>query len=321
MTSGSSVRASVRGDRVRAGGARGGSGPARGETLRRPRKVRKDGARRPLADGISWEADADPSPPRRVRAPRSPGAGVVLAPVLAWGDAAAPAKGGKARTASSERASAAYTSTCSQGNAKYAARDFDGAIDLYRKAIELSPHQGLAHYLLGEAQLAAGNLTEAEASWARASLEAGEKDPALQAPRPLRHRRPQGAPEEVGRGEGRLADVPRLGQPLPRGGRLPRDRACRASRCIDSMIKQDKAVRGRTPAHRRRAGRRRLQRSVEVTAAEVAAAHSAAYRSSAGPTSAPSQTIACKRREERQARDAVLARRTARRSRSPGSPR
>jgi tetratricopeptide (TPR) repeat protein len=100
-----------------------------------------------------------------------------IPPVLAWGDA--PDQPAKPKAGAS--ASAGYANLCSQGNAKYASRDFPGAIEVYRKAIELSPHQGLGHYLLGEAQLAAGNLPEAEASWTRASLEAGEKDPALQA--------------------------------------------------------------------------------------------------------------------------------------------
>jgi tetratricopeptide (TPR) repeat protein len=97
---------------------------------------------------------------------------LALAPVLAWGgkkkgDAAAP--------------SPDYSALCAQGNAKYASRDWDGAVETYRKAIERSPHQGLGYYLLGEAQLAANNLADADVSWARAALEVGEKDPALRA--------------------------------------------------------------------------------------------------------------------------------------------
>jgi tetratricopeptide (TPR) repeat protein len=74
-----------------------------------------------------------------------------------------------------------YLKICEGGNAKYAGRDFAGAIDEYRKAIELNPKQGLAYYFMGEAQLAAGNLSEADAAWNRASLESGEADPALHA--------------------------------------------------------------------------------------------------------------------------------------------
>jgi len=97
-------------------------------------------------------------------------AALALTPMVAWG-------GGSKKNAPSRE----YSSTCAQGNSKYESHDLDGAIAAYRKAIELSPHQGLAHYLLGEAELATGNLPEAEASWSRAALETGEKDPALQA--------------------------------------------------------------------------------------------------------------------------------------------
>ncbi|MGH7294947.1 MAG: tetratricopeptide repeat protein, partial [Polyangiaceae bacterium] len=53
-------------------------------------------------------------------------------------------------------------------------------IAAYQKAIEIDPNNGLGHYFLGEAQLAAGNMIEAEAAWNRASL-ATNKDPALRA--------------------------------------------------------------------------------------------------------------------------------------------
>ncbi len=74
-----------------------------------------------------------------------------------------------------------YREACSDGNKKYAARDFAGAIADYQKAIEHDPKNPQAFYLLGEAQLAAGNMTEAEAAWNRASLEATDKQPALRA--------------------------------------------------------------------------------------------------------------------------------------------
>jgi tetratricopeptide (TPR) repeat protein len=61
------------------------------------------------------------------------------------------------------------------------ARDFAGAIEAYQAAIQLEPKNPLAFYLLGEAQLAAGSLTEADAAWNRAALESGERDPALRA--------------------------------------------------------------------------------------------------------------------------------------------
>jgi tetratricopeptide (TPR) repeat protein len=74
-----------------------------------------------------------------------------------------------------------YLKLCEAGNAKYAGRDFAGAIDQYRKAIELTPKHALGFYFLGEAQLAAGNLAEADAAWNRATLESSEQDPALRA--------------------------------------------------------------------------------------------------------------------------------------------
>jgi tetratricopeptide (TPR) repeat protein len=107
---------------------------------------------------------------------------LALAPVVASGDAG---KGPKkshddaAESSPKNAPSKEYTAACQQGNAKYASRDFAGAALQFQKAIELSPHQPLGHYLLGEAQVAAGNLTEAEAALNRASLEASERDPAM----------------------------------------------------------------------------------------------------------------------------------------------
>jgi tetratricopeptide (TPR) repeat protein len=99
----------------------------------------------------------------------------LLAPMVARGDG--PKKSGDAAASASNRE---YATDLSQGNAKYVARDFDAAIALYRKAIEVSPNLPSGHYLLGEAQLAAGHLDEAEASWGRA-LGASDKDPSLHA--------------------------------------------------------------------------------------------------------------------------------------------
>jgi tetratricopeptide (TPR) repeat protein len=67
------------------------------------------------------------------------------------------------------------------GSAKYAAGDYPGAVAAFQKAVEAAPKNPLGHYFLGEAQLKAGNLTEAEAAWNRASLAATEKDAALRA--------------------------------------------------------------------------------------------------------------------------------------------
>lgn len=74
-----------------------------------------------------------------------------------------------------------YADACVQGNAKYASHDFAGAITLYRGAIEIDGKNPLAYYLMGEAQLAAGKIVEAEAAWNQASSLASDKDPAVRA--------------------------------------------------------------------------------------------------------------------------------------------
>lgn len=82
-------------------------------------------------------------------------------------------KAGKSATHASK-----FTETVSRGNAKFVSRDFAGAIPIYRDAIQLEPQNPLGHYLLGEAQSALGNLSEAEASWTQAD-NIGDKDPAI----------------------------------------------------------------------------------------------------------------------------------------------
>ncbi|MGD0527689.1 MAG: tetratricopeptide repeat protein [Polyangiaceae bacterium] len=109
----------------------------------------------------------------------------LLLPALALAAAPALAEGGKKKPAAvaddSTGGGAKYREACKDGNTKYAARDFVAAIAAYQKAIEIDPNNALGHYFLGEAQLAAGNLIEAEAAWNRASLAASDKEPALRA--------------------------------------------------------------------------------------------------------------------------------------------
>jgi len=69
-----------------------------------------------------------------------------------------------------------FTDAVMRGNAKFASRDFPGAVSVYREAIQAEPQNPYGHYLLGEAQSALGNLTEAEASWTQAD-NVGDKDP------------------------------------------------------------------------------------------------------------------------------------------------
>jgi tetratricopeptide (TPR) repeat protein len=75
-----------------------------------------------------------------------------------------------------------YMETIAKGMERYAAKDTTGAIDTFKKAIQLAPKQALAHYLLAEAYLQANNLGEAEAAINQA-LEANSdpKNPAMRA--------------------------------------------------------------------------------------------------------------------------------------------
>ena len=60
----------------------------------------------------------------------------------------------------------AYSAKVMKGHAAYVARDFQGAIAAYKDAIKDDANDAFAHYFLGEAQLAAGNIAEADASFA-----------------------------------------------------------------------------------------------------------------------------------------------------------
>jgi tetratricopeptide (TPR) repeat protein len=109
---------------------------------------------------------------------------LVLVPAL--GLLAAPALGDGGKKGDSDASheaggGAKYRDACKDGNTKYAAKDYVAAIAAYQKAIELDPNNALGHYFLGEAQLAAGNMIEAEAAWNRASLAATEKEAPLRA--------------------------------------------------------------------------------------------------------------------------------------------
>jgi tetratricopeptide (TPR) repeat protein len=61
-----------------------------------------------------------------------------------------------------------YMETLVKGNQRADAKDFPGAIDLYKKAAQLKPKDAVAPYLMGEAHLASGNLPEAEAAFKQA---------------------------------------------------------------------------------------------------------------------------------------------------------
>jgi len=179
---------------------------------------------------------------------------LVLEPIAAFADGAKPKKNdddaaaasasagssGKKYDADNRTAISEFMHTCVQGNAKYAARDFPGAIELYRKAIELNPKHPLAQYLIGEAQLASGNMPEAEAAWSRAVLDSSEKEPALKA-------RILFVVADLKERQKKWDDAKTAWQAyldwaskFPKAGAFPESAQSR-QQVIDAMVKQDKA--------------------------------------------------------------------------------
>jgi tetratricopeptide (TPR) repeat protein len=55
-----------------------------------------------------------------------------------------------------------------EGNAKYNEKDFAAALEAYKRATQLAPNDPLGPYLVAEAELAQGNIANAEASLAQA---------------------------------------------------------------------------------------------------------------------------------------------------------
>ena len=55
-----------------------------------------------------------------------------------------------------------FTEALKKGDSALVARDFDGAIAAYREAVAKDPQNALGHYRIGEAQLAKGDLHEAD---------------------------------------------------------------------------------------------------------------------------------------------------------------
>jgi tetratricopeptide (TPR) repeat protein len=100
-----------------------------------------------------------------------PPAGTPAAP-----SAAAPAEG-KAKPDPKARAGTSpYNQTIQKGNVAYTTRDFQGAIGAYREAVQANPKDPMGYYMLGEAQLAAGSVAEADAAWNAGLTNAGDND-------------------------------------------------------------------------------------------------------------------------------------------------
>lgn len=99
----------------------------------------------------------------------------LLVPVIALGDGDKPAKKKLPPAAGDVKydpegivAISEFQENVTKGNERYGQKDYAGATDLYRKAIQLAPKQALGPYLLAEAYLAQGNLNEADAAIASA---------------------------------------------------------------------------------------------------------------------------------------------------------
>jgi tetratricopeptide (TPR) repeat protein len=73
-----------------------------------------------------------------------------------------------------------YFEALKKGDDAYIARDFDAAIAAYREAITKQAQNPLGHLRMGEAQLAKGDVQEAEKSWA-AAMRFAANDPTLKA--------------------------------------------------------------------------------------------------------------------------------------------
>lgn len=100
----------------------------------------------------------------------------LLVPLAAFGDPKPPVKTGDDKyDPDNVTAISQYMETVAKGTERFLAKDPTGAIDTYRKAIQLNPRQPLAHYLLAEAYLTQNNFGEADAAIAQA-LDADPKD-------------------------------------------------------------------------------------------------------------------------------------------------
>jgi tetratricopeptide (TPR) repeat protein len=155
--------------------------------------------------------------------------------LAAGGPTAKPAKG-----KSAQADGAKFADACKQGNDKYEAKDIPAAIELYKKATALQPRNPLGHYLLGEAQLGAGDLVAAEAAWLQAEQVADAGPPGLKAKvlfviADLRERQKKW--DDAKAAWQKYAD---FAAKVPDGGAFP-DSAQSRSQMIDDMLKQDKS--------------------------------------------------------------------------------
>jgi tetratricopeptide (TPR) repeat protein len=74
-----------------------------------------------------------------------------------------------------------YVEQLNKGVPKYLAKDYAGALDVFRAAIALAPKNPLGHYYVAEALIASGNLADAETTLKEAETLADDRNPGLRA--------------------------------------------------------------------------------------------------------------------------------------------
>jgi tetratricopeptide (TPR) repeat protein len=74
-----------------------------------------------------------------------------------------------------------YVEQINKGAAKYIAKDYNGALEVFRATIPLAPKNPLGHYVVAEVHIANGNLPEAEASLKQAEALTDDRNAGLRA--------------------------------------------------------------------------------------------------------------------------------------------
>lgn len=105
-------------------------------------------------------------------------AAVSLSAGVFWPTSHAEAQTPKRYDANNQTALSESMEAVIQGGQKFVARDLEGAIALFRKAVKLQPRNAVAQYALGEALLAQNKPQEAEAPLATADDAAPQGSPA-----------------------------------------------------------------------------------------------------------------------------------------------
>jgi tetratricopeptide (TPR) repeat protein len=140
---------------------------------------------------------------------------------------------------SGAKSEAEFAQAVNQGSVKYVGKDMPGAVELFRKAVQLEPRNPLGYYLLGEALLGSGSLPDAETAWLQGAQIADSGPPAVKAKllfviADLRER--QGRWDDAKTAWKRYAD---FAAAMPDAGAFPGSAEARI-RDTEAMQKQDK---------------------------------------------------------------------------------